>query len=171
MKSNKKGEWCYCTLTVACHASHDQIEELDAFVKAVKDYDDKSDLSFHRLIRVPQILIENYYHKSDKVKNRNFGLCGYETLEEFTNENWGCAYDPVDVIHSKLDDTAHQYEFMTRSVPPEIWISEVSAIYPNLEFNLEAINEMDLWEDFSCSYINGSQKYHKFKKNQPKVQN
>lgn len=170
MQQKQKGEWCYNTLTVSCHVSNEQIEELNAFVQVVKDMEEKCALTFNTLIRIPKILIENYYHKSDKVKNRNFNLCGYEDLEEFTMENWGCSHDAVDTIHAKLDDTSHQYEFMTRSVPPEVWVAEVSAIYPNIEFNLEAINELDLWEEFSCTYVNGAQTHHKFKKKQPKTQ-
>jgi len=168
MVTNQKAEWCYNTLTVSCGASSDNQFELDSFISTIIDNEDKSALSFNKLIRIPKILIENWGHTSDTVKNRNFELCGYESLKEFTLENWGCEYDPVNTIHTKLDDVVHQYEFQTRGLPPEVWIAEVSQLYPNLEFELEATNELDLWEDFCCSYKGGTQLYHQHKKNQPK---
>lgn len=151
--------WCYNKLTISAVA--------DTFVASVYDLsqqlvdeDDKSPLSFYNHTPIPQMLCDSHYTLNEEKAKNNMNKTGYSSMLDFTCEEWGCPYDAqgVNAIWY-TDDTLH-FEFMTIGTPPIAWLKSLSADFPELMFELEANNEMELWEAFESIYVEGKEVAH-----------
>ena len=80
---------------------------------------------------------------------------------------WGTPYDADDVTLDFEDNEMLAYSFRTLSGEPSRLIQELSADYPELTFDLEVTNEMDLFEAFTATYEDGEQIDFQFHKKQP----
>ena len=151
--------WCYNKLTISAVA--------DTFVASIYDLssqlvdeDDRSPLSFYNHSPIPQMLIDSHYTLTIQEGSDNYVKTGYHSMLEFTCEEWGCPYDAKDVNAIwYTDDTLH-FEFRTIGTPPIAWLKSLSADFPELMFEIEASNEMDLWEAFESVYLEGKEVAH-----------
>jgi hypothetical protein len=151
--------WCYNKLTISAVA--------DTFIASVFDLsnqlvdeDDKSPLSFYNHSPIPQMLADSHYTLTEQEVSDNYVKTGYHSMLEFTCEEWGCPYDAraVNAIWY-TDDTLH-FEFVTVGTPPIAWLKSLSADFPELMFEIESNNEMDLWEAFEAIYLEGKEVAH-----------
>ena len=167
MNHNQANDWCYCVLTVTTenHKSKQCQHELSLFIEDVVDLDDESKLTLNSVFEIPDCLIDTFDKCDEKTYSENRTLCGFSNLFEFTLKEWGVLYDVCDVTVDKQTDDTITYSFRTRCVPPLQWVKNVSLVYGELVFDIEAINEMDLWESFTATYLNGKQILHQYHKN------
>jgi len=166
--TKQPNDWCYCTLNVS--VTNDDMESvyaIDDLIKTLVDPDDNSDLSFFNHVEIPKSLIDNCYLIDPKVEEKNLKETGYKHLHSFTLKEWGCTMDAKDASLVDQDVDFANYEFQTRSNPPLAWMAVVSSHYPTLMFELDCNNEMDLWEEFSVTYLGGNEVVHHYKKKQP----
>lgn len=164
----KMNDWTYNVLwitTINCEM--EDLHSLDQLIRELKDDDDKSALTFFNHVDIPMCLIDTCGNEKDGDEERNFSQCGYRYLHEFTTAEWGCPFDATDAELSYSDDETAYYEFKTQNNPPLAWLAQVSAMFPKLMFELEATNELDLWDSFTVTYLGGHQIDHKFDKKQP----
>lgn len=167
--SNEANDWTYCTLWVST-VSHDKEEmhDLDTLVEELRDLDDDSPLTFFNHVEIPECLISSYGEETPEVEASNERTCGYKYLHEFTTTEWGCALDAVDAKLCWTDNEMVLYTFRTPKNAPLGWLTQVSIAHPHLLFELEANNELDLWEAFTVMYMNGNQIDYKHDRKQPK---
>jgi hypothetical protein len=170
--SNNTNDWTYNALWVTTVASDlEDLHSLDQLIREMQDDDDGSAISFFQHIPIPQCLIDTCGYESTIDEDNNEKSCGYRYLHDFTTTEWGCAFDAHDPKLAYCDDETAYYEFKTLHNPPLAWLAEVSSQFPKLMFELEATNELDLWDSFSVTYLGGQQIDHKFDKKQPKQNN
>lgn len=160
-------EWAYNTLTIST-VSTDNTEwpELSEIQEELEDLDDMSPLTFYEHCPIPDVLIETIGSNEPEWLAENRKLCGYSTVHEFCLKEWGCVMDATEVSFIQPDNHTLVYEFKTRSKPPMAWIKSISSQYPSLMFEIDCINEMELWDEYEAVYINGQEVVHHFKKHQ-----
>lgn len=168
-KHELPNDWTYCTLTVSgFRGEPEDVYELERLRQELVDPDDNSPLSFFNHVGIPQCLIDNCYKVGKLVEEDNLKECGYSYLHEFTKKEWGTPFDADDVTVSESEE--HEcliYSFRCLDGFPVNWLKEVSVDFPNLIFDLECENEMELFDSFTVSYIDGDEIDHKFHKKQP----
>lgn len=162
-------DWSYCKLIVSCQKSNDktQMSDLHELQKSLVDDDDNSPLSFFQIVPIPQELIDSCYKMGEETEDYNERMTGYRYLHQFTKLEWGTPYDADDVVQDYADDEMIAYSFRTFNGEPSRLIQELSADYPELTFELEVTNEMDLFEAFTATYEDGEQIDFQFHKKQP----
>lgn len=169
MTNAQNNDWCYCNLNVS--VTNDDMQSvyaIDDLIKTLVDPDDNADLSFFSHVEIPKILIDNCYLLDHKVEEKNVKETGYKHLHAFTIKEWGCTMDAKNPKLVDQDVDFVNYEFETRSTPPVAWLASISSLYPDLMFEMDCVNEMDLWEEFSVSYMGGNEIVHSYKKKQKK---
>jgi hypothetical protein len=163
----KLNDWTYNVLTIST-LSGDSSEqsELKNLIYELEDWDDQSPLTFYSHCEIPKCLVDNYEMMGSSIEDKNIRECGYPYLHAFTQKEWGCVTDAhgVEIFDSGPDYIV--YEFRTRSTAPLSWVKQVSKCCPSLLFEIECINEMDLWPEFSSVYINGELVTHEFAQKQ-----
>ena len=157
----------YCTLFVSSiKEGHEAESELNRLSQELIDPDDNCPLSFFNHVPVPQILIDNCYKSGDAIESENEKSTGYKFLHQFTKGEWGTPFDATDVNVSS-DQTNHlEYTFNTIDGIPMQWLEQLSVAFPTLMFEIECENEMELWDSFSATYIDGDEVDHYFHKKQ-----
>lgn len=151
-------DWTYNKLWISTATGNtEDISELSKLVEELIDEDDKCPLTFFNHIPIPDCLIHTNGEECPEVEASNENECGYAYLHEFTLKEWGSAFDADDVKGTWTDDEVAFYEFRTLSNAPLAWLQSISELYPNLIFEIDCTNELDLWESFSAIYINGKQ--------------
>lgn len=162
-------DWSYCKLIVSCQKSKDktQMFDLESLKQSLVDSDDSSPLSFFEIVPIPQELIDTCYKTGEGIEDDNERKTGYRYLHQFTKLEWGTPYDADDVKLDFEDDEMIAYSFRTLNGEPSKLIQELSADYPELTFELEVTNEMDLFEAFTATYEDGEQIDFQFHKKQP----
>ena len=160
-------DWSYNTLWISTSSSDlEHLSELDRLVQELQDPDDYAELTFFNHCNIPDCLIETYGDITPEVEADNERSCGYRFLHQFTKAEWGCVYDASDVVMGHDDDEMAFYTFRTPSTAPLAWLAKVSSQYPHLLFELEATNELDLWDSFVTMYVGGSQVDYRHDKKQ-----
>jgi hypothetical protein len=162
-------DWTYCTLWVTpatTSTKKSQLEEMKRLKEELVDTDGSA-LSFNNHVPIPHELIDAY----GKDNNDTQGLwekTGYHYLHEFTYKEWGTPYDADDVRYSEDDsNNIITYEFRTINGCPVAWLMELSIEFPSLMFDLECTNEMDLFDSYTITVLDGEQidiEYHKKQK-------
>jgi len=168
--STPTNDWAYCTLTVSagnikCKQTQ---HSLYSFIEEVKDLDDGSPLTLNSIYEIPNCLIDTFTSCDEETYKDNYTLCGFRNMFEFTYKEWGVPYD---VVSPQIDEESVDkvvFSFKTRCNAPLQWIQNVSLVYGELVFDIEAINEMDLWDSYESTYVNGKQIFHYYHKNQNK---
>jgi len=163
--NNNTNDWSYCNLTISLlQKDLDGLYSIEQLINELKD--EEGDVTFFNHVPIPMQLIESCGMESQIDEKKNEEDTGYRYLHEFTSTEWGCAFDAVDSKIEYQDDECVHYSFKTQHNPPLAWLEALSEIYPNMMFELEATNELDLWDSFSVIYIGGDQVDHRFDKKQ-----
>ena len=167
MITNNANDWCYCVLSVTTenYKNKQCQHELQLFIDEVVDLDDNTPLTLNSVYEIPNCLIDSYENCDEKTYEANRKQCGFSNVFEYTLKEWGVLYDVVDIQIDKQTDDSIVYSFRTRSVAPLQWIKNVSLIYGELVFDIEAINEMDLWDSYTATYLNGKEIFYSTHKN------
>lgn len=133
---------------------HSQISQLLA---ELEDPDDMSPLSFFAHAPIPQVLIDNCYKIGDDVEKENYKATGYSFLHEYTKKEWGTSFDACDVTFTQASNGDPCFEFRTLEGVCLPWLEKVSELFPNLYFDMDCTNELDLFDSYTVSYNNGVQ--------------
>ena len=158
-------DWSYCNLTISLLTKElSDLYSIEQLMRELKD--DEGDLSFFEHVPVPYCLISTCGFESPSDEANNENETGYRYLHDFTTSEWGCSFDAVSPKIEYQDDECVHYSFKTLHNPPLAWLAVVSQLYPKMMFELEAVNELDLWDSFSVVYIGGDQVDHRFDKKQ-----
>lgn len=168
--SNKNSiEWAYNELSISIiKDDKEALESLFDLSIDLEDNEDNSPLTFSNHLPVPTILVDNHNKLDNMSIDENMKYCGFENIYAYTLATWGCIYDATDVTSLQVDDKNLYYEFKTRAKPPVAWLKEMSAMYPEMMFELHTNNEFELWEEFEVVYINGQEVVFEYKKKQAK---
>jgi hypothetical protein len=170
-------EWTYCKLNVSpINNDEETLKEMESFEADCEDPDDDSELSFFGICPIPQILIDTVEKIDPEVCAKNKAQTGYNTLWDFTEAVWGTPYDACNVEMSYVTNDegmvdeceALEYEFRTLNGAPLNWVKEASEVYRGLLFEIECINEMDLFDSYTATVFNGEVADISYHKNQPK---
>jgi hypothetical protein len=161
-------DWTYCTLSIYGHDS-DQviISEMERLVQELQDPDDNSPLSFFQHVPIPACLIETCYKIGSDIEYHNTEECGYPYLHYFTKKCWGTPFDADSVMITDNGEYI-QYEFRVLDGHPLPWLKEMSIEFPSLFFEIECENEMELWDSFTTTVMNGDEIDTYFHKKQRK---
>lgn len=165
--TNTLNDWTYNVLTIST-LSGDSSEqsELKNLIFELEDWDEPSPLTFFAHSEIPDCLIKNYEMAGSAIEQKNIQDCGYPYLHAFTLKEWGCVTDAYDVEIFDSGEDYIVYEFRTRSTAPLGWLKQVSKACPSLLFEIECINELDLWPEFSSTYIDGEIVTHEYARKQ-----
>jgi hypothetical protein len=167
--SLETNDWTYCNLWIStAGCDQEDLHALDTLIEELRDLDDDSPLTFFNHCEIPECLISTCGDETPEVEASNERSCGYRYLHQFTKQEWGCAFDAVEAKLGWTDDEMAFFTFRTSSNPPLGWLEKVSTLYPRLMFELEAVNELDLWDGFTVMYVNGKQVDYRHDKKQPK---
>ena len=170
MHPSNTNDWTYCTLYIS-PIDDDEAEclfQIQQLVQDLEDPDDKSALSFFNHAPIPQILIDNCYKIGESVELENENMTGYRFLHQYTKEQWGTCFDAVDVTFCEESNGNIHYEFKCLEGVPLGWLEKVSAAFPDIYFDMECMNELELFDSYTVSYHDGVQidfETHKKQKN------
>ncbi len=168
-KNDLPNDWTYCSLVVSTFRGEPaDTHEIERLKQELVDPDDNSPLSFFNHVEIPECLIENCYKIGKLIEDDNEKECGYRYLHEFTKKEWGTPFDADDVTFTESEsDGTLIYNFRVLDGMPIQWLQEVSIEFPHLMFELECENELELFDSFQVTYIDGEEISHDFHKKQP----
>ena len=168
-KNDLPNDWTYCTLTISTfRGDSEDFSELERLKQELIDPDDECPLSFFQHAPIPQCLIESCYKCGDAIEKDNEDECGYRYLHEFTKKEWGTPFDADSVILAEgFEDNTLEYTFRTLDGFPSAWLQDLSVDFPHLIFDLDCVNEIELIDSFSMTFLDGDEIDHRFHKKQP----